>query len=226
MNALASFALFCLLPISLIYGEAAPKQRWIEELGSEEFAIRESAHAELSVWAMKSPQLAIPKFLRLSQEHHDPEVRKRALDILKVLANIDYLSDGQGYLGILMQEEPLDAAQGEKVRFGIRVLDVMNGSPAEQAGVKMGDLIVSLDGIIWEEASAMTKFSEAVAAKKPSVEVSLMVQRAPEGAIGITVKLGKRPVPDLGVGGDLGLLEQQAKDRHFEKWLKKQQKID
>lgn len=223
MKILASFTLSCLLPIGFLYSEVTPKQ-WIEELGSEEFALREGAQAELSAWAVKSPQLAARKFLKLSQEHHDPEVRKRALDILKVLANIDYLSDGQGYLGILMREEPLDAAPGEKVRFGIRVLDVMNGSPAQQAGVKMDDLIVSLDGIIWEEASAMTKFSEIVAAKKPSVEVSLMVQRAQEGVVGITVKLGKRPIPDLQVGGDLGLLERQAKDRHFEQWLKKQQK--
>lgn len=213
-----------LLPlICLLYGQDVPPGNLIEGLGSEEFVRREKAQAELLTWALERPQVATPEILRLFQEDNDPEVRKRALEILKALANADYLADGQGYLGILMQEEPLEGAQGGKVQFGIRVLDVMKGSPAEQAGLKMGDLIISLDAKGWEEIGAITVFSEAVAAKKPLVEVILMVKRAQGDPMGITVKLGKRPIADLRMGGDLGLLEQQAKELHFKQWLKKQQ---
>ena len=122
-----------------------------------------------------------------------------------------------------MQEEPLNAAEGGEVRFGIRVLNVGNGSPAEQAGLKMDDLILSLDGIIWKEGDAETKFRNAVAAMKPLADVTLMVQRGQADPISINVKLGKRPTPDLQAGGDLGLLEQEAKEQHFQQWLKKQQ---
>lgn len=195
----------------------------VKNLGSEEFARRENAQAELLVWALKNPQAATPEFLKLFREDDDPEVRKRVLEILKALAEADYLSDGQGYLGILMQEEPLEAAQDGKVRFGIRILDVMKGSPANQADLKMGDLIVSLDGKAWEEMGAVTSFSESIAAKKPLAEVILMIKKAQGEPIAITVKLGKRPIPDLRVGGDLGQLEEQAKERHFQQWLKKQE---
>jgi len=215
---LSSFTLFCFL-----HGQDRPSESLFQGLGSEEFDVREGAQAELSAWAAKNPQLAIPIFLRLLQEDDDPEVRKRALKILKELGNIDYLSEGQGYLGILIGEEPLNAPQGGEVRFGIRVLNVGNGSPAEQAGLKMDDLILSLDGIIWKEGDAETKFITAVAAKKPLADVTLMVQRGQADPIGINVKLGKRPIPDLQAGGDLGLLEQQAKELHFQQWLKKQQ---
>jgi membrane-associated protease RseP (regulator of RpoE activity) len=215
---LSSFTLFCFL-----HGQDRPSESLFQGLGSEEFDVREGAQAELSAWAAKNPQLAIPIFLRLFQEDDDPEVRKRALKILKELGNIDYLSEGQGYLGILIREEPLNAPQGGEVRFGIRVLNVGNGSPAEQAGLKMDDLILSLDGIIWKEGDAETKFITAVAAKKPLADVTLMVQRGQADPIGINVKLGKRPIPNLQAGGDLGLLEQQAKEQHFQQWLKKQQ---
>jgi membrane-associated protease RseP (regulator of RpoE activity) len=223
MKALVSLILTCTTLICFLYGQDKFGESLFQELGSEEFIIREGAQAELSAWAAKHPQLAAPIILRLFQEDDDPEVRKRALKILEELGNIDYLSEGQGYLGILMQEEPLDAAQGGEVRFGIRVLNVMNGSPAEQAGLKMGDLIFSLDGIIWKEGGASIKFSNAVAAKKPLVDVTLIVQRGQADPISINVKLGKRPIPDMRAGGDLGLLEQEAKARHFQQWLKKQQ---
>ncbi len=210
--------LFCLL-----HAQDVPPANLIKGLGSDEFVSRENAQAELLKWALERPQVTTPKILSLFQENDDPEVRKRALEILKELANADYLSDGQGYLGILMQEEPLQVAQDGKARFGIRILDVMKGSPAEQADLKMGDLIVSLDGKEWEAVGALTVFSEAVAAKKPLVEVILKVKRDQAEPIGFTVKLGKRPIPDLRFGGDLGLLEQQAKEQHFKQWLRKQQ---
>jgi membrane-associated protease RseP (regulator of RpoE activity) len=223
MKALVSLILSCTPLIGFLHGQDKPSESLLERLGSEEFVVREGAQAELSAWAAKNPQLAIPIFLKLFQEDDDPEVRKRALKILKELGNIDYLSEGQGYLGILMQEEPLNAAEGGELRFGIRVLNVGNGSPAEQAGLKMDDLILSLDGIIWKEGDASTKFRNAVAAMKPLADVTLMVQRGQAEPIGINVKLGKRPTPDLQAGGNWGLLEQQAKELHFQQWLKKQQ---
>jgi len=206
-----------------VHGKEVLPEDLIQNLGSAEFVLREKAQAELLAWALKHQQAATPELLTLIREENDPEVRKRALVILKELANADYLSDGQGYLGILMQEEPLEAVQDGKMRFGIRILDVMKGSPAEQAQLKMGDLIISLDGKAWEEIGAVTAFSESIAAKKPLVEVILMVKRPEGDPVRVTVKLGKRPIPDLRAGGDLGVLEQQAKERHFKQWLKKQE---
>lgn len=211
-----SLSLFCQVRSK----EILPEQL-IHDLGSTEFASREKAHAELLVWALKNTQEATSEFLRLYREDDDPEVRKRSREILAELANVDYLSDGQGYLGILMQEQPLEVGPDGKVMFGIRILDVMEGSPAEQADFKVGDVIISLDGKGWVEFGAVTAFSESVAAKKPLVEVILMIRKAQGEPFRVSVKLGKRPIQDLQFGGDLGQLEQQAKERHFKEWLRK-----
>lgn len=211
-----SLSLFCQVRSKEILPE-----HLIHDLGSTEFASREKAHAELLVWALKHTQEATSEFLRLYREDDDPEVRKRSREILKELANVDYLSDGQGYLGILMQEQPLEVGPDGKVMFGIRILDVMEGSPAEQADFKVGDVIISLDGKGWVEFGAVTAFSESVAAKKPLVEVILMIRKAQGEPFRVSVKLGKRPIQDLQFGGDLGQLEQQAKEEHFKEWLRK-----
>lgn len=213
-----------ILATTFLNGKEPIPENLVKGLSSEEFARREAAQADLLGWAQKSPKNAVSELVRLSQADDDPEIRKRALQVLRTLADADYLSEGQGYLGILMQEEFLEAGQEGNGKAGIRVLDVMKGSPAEKADLRRGDLIVSLDGKGWQGAGAVTEFGNTVAAKKPLVEVTLMVKRGEPDPIAVTMKLGKRPVPDLRMaGGDLEFLEDQAKERHFKEWLRQQQ---
>jgi hypothetical protein len=49
-----------------------------------------------------------------------------------------------------------------------------------------------------------------------------------EQLVEISAILGKRPVEDLRkmYYSDLGKLEKEARDRHFEEWLKKQKKAE
>lgn len=210
--------------VSSLLGNEPPPDHLLRGLASEIFSERESAQAELTEWSMRHPKAATPALLKLSESDDDPEVRKRALNVLRALGDADYLSDGQGYLGIRMLEELIEVGEDGNERFGIRVVDVMEGSPAQKADLRRGDLIISLDGKGWERGGAVTEFGDTVAAKKPLVDMILMVKRAEPAAIAITVKLGKRPVADLQMAGDdLRLLEEQAKQRHFKDWLRKQQ---
>jgi len=195
----------------------------IEGLASEDFARREAAQSELLAWAMESPKASTPALLKLSRNNDDPEIRKRTEAILKVLAEADYLSDGQGYIGILMQEEILEGGAEGEPPMGIRVLDVMPGTPAEKADLRVGDVITALDGQGWKGIGAVTEFGETVAAKKPLVEVKLTVRRGGAEPLDILLKLGKRPIPDLrAAGGDLQKLEERAKELHFKQWLLEQ----
>lgn len=57
---------------------------------------------------------------------------------------------------------------------GFRLSDVMKGSPAEQAGLKGGDVIVEFDG---KPISNLYDFTYALRAKKPGDEVSLKYRR-------------------------------------------------
>lgn len=211
--------------ISSLMGNELPPDHLLRGIASEEFSVRESAQAELIDWSMKHPKSAASILLRLSESNEDPEVRKRALNVLRVLAEADYLSDGQGYVGIMMNEEMLEAGEEGEFSMGIRVLDVMEGSPAAKADLRAGDMIIALDGAGWKGNVALAQFSETIAAKKPLVEVKLTVRRAGGEPLEITVKLGKRPIADLrAAGGDLRLFEERAREQHFKEWLGKQKR--
>lgn len=149
----------------------------------------------------------------------------RSLEVLRELSDEDYLSDGQGFLGITMQEEMLEADPDGKRSVGIRILYVVEDSAADKAGLEMGDVIISLDGKGWKEAGGLDQFRDEIAKKKPLVEVRLSIKRAEQEPKEIAVKLGKRPIADLSFGGaDLHLLDEKAKERHFGAWLKAQAK--
>ncbi len=196
----------------------------VSGLASEDFSERERSQAELLDWSNRNPKEAAAALLGLSKAKGDPEIRKRSLEILKSLAMADYLADGKGYLGILMGEEILAAGAAGEPPMGIRVLDVMPGSPAKNADLRQGDLIIALDGKGWKGVGASIEFGNMIAAKKPMVEVKLTVKRDAGNPIEIVVKLGKRPIADLQAAGgeDLRKLEEQAEERHFREWLKDQ----
>ena len=222
MSATLRSLLLLILFASLSGAEAVPKEL-LRGIASDDFAEREASQAKLLEWSEKNPKVAASALLKLSESDEDPEVRKRCELILRALGEADYLSEGQGYIGILMQEEMLEAGGENDAPMGIRVLDVMPGTPAEKAGLRAGDLIVALDGSGWKGIGAVTEFGEVISAKKPLVEVKLSVRRGADEPMDIPVKLGKRPVADLrAAGGDLRQFEERAKEKHFKKWLLEQ----
>lgn len=211
--------------ISSLLAEELPPDQLLRGIASEVFSERESAQAELTEWSMRHPKAATPALLKLSESDEDPEVRKRSLNVLRALSEADYFSDGQGYIGIMMDEVMLEAGEGGEFSMGIRVLNVMMGSPAEKADLRAGDMIIALDGNGWKGNGALAQFGETIAAKKPLVEVKLTVRRAGGEPLEVTMKLGRRPIADLrAAGGDLRLLEERAREQHFKEWLGKQKR--
>ena len=59
-------------------------------------------------------------------------------------------------------------------RPGIEVTAVANGSPAQKAGLKAGDVIISIDGIRLESAS---KTLDMIAETAPGTELRLEISR-------------------------------------------------
>lgn len=225
MKSKIRIALPLLFAVSSLLGEEPPPDHLLRGLASEIFSERESAQAELTEWSMKHPKAATPALLKLSESDEDPEVRKRALNVLRALGDADYLSDGQGYIGIMMDELMLEAREEGDLSMGIKVVDVIAGSPAEKVDLRAGDIIIALDGKGWKGNGALTQFGETIAAKKPLVEVKLTVRRDGGEPLEITVKLGKRPIADLRAAGrDLQLFEERARELHFKEWLGKQKR--
>jgi len=72
---------------------------------------------------------------------------------------------------------------------GVIVSEVASGSPAEDAGLQVGDLILAIDG---DEVTSSQMLSEAVQGHVPSDEVTLTV-RSGDDERDVTVILGTRP---------------------------------
>jgi len=91
-----------------------------------------------------------------------------------------------GYLGVWLE----DAEGG-----GVKVLVVFPDSPAQKAGIEIGDVILAIDDKAIADTDALGKEMKA---HKPGGKVKLKVRRAPEGAeakeLEIEVTLGKHPV--------------------------------
>jgi S1-C subfamily serine protease len=88
--------------------------------------------------------LATPALLRHSAVAVPLNTVTRVLDELLRTGRIR-----EGYLGVGMQPIPIPAGLREKVGFasesGLIVLNVVPGTPAEEAGVQLGDILIALD---------------------------------------------------------------------------------
>lgn len=97
----------------------------------------------------------------------------------------------RGWLGVTLQ--PLDEALAKSFGIpnikGVLVADVMAGDPADRAGIKAGDVIVSVDGVPVPDSRALTRI---VGGKSPNESINLGIYR--DGRqMALTVKLGERP---------------------------------
>jgi hypothetical protein len=192
-------------------------------LQSDEFRIREAAQADLLLWARRKPEQTTDILFRISRSHGDPEVRERCLAVLRELVNDQYLKEGEGFLGIRMQDEKTIVPGDHKPRSVIRVIQVVRDSAADQAGVKLNDLIAGLDEKAWHDEIASMPFMNHIRQLKPGHGILLRILRNGE-MINLPVKLSRRPLladnPFLGQRqADIDAAEQAAREAHFRRWL-------
>ncbi|MHC4737383.1 MAG: DegQ family serine endoprotease [Planctomycetota bacterium] len=97
----------------------------------------------------------------------------------------------RGFLGVLPQDISADmaAALGLKDAKGVILPQVTEGSAADKAGVKKGDIVLEFDG---KPVENDVEFRRRVAMKKPGSKVKMVVLRDGKRKT-ITVELGKRP---------------------------------
>ncbi len=95
----------------------------------------------------------------------------------------------RGWLGVVIQEITPDMAEAIGVREGILVAQVVDGSPADKAGLKVGDIIVALNG---QKLSSVRDLQFKIMKTKPGTTVELTVIRDGKEKI-IKVKVGELP---------------------------------
>jgi len=102
-----------------------------------------------------------------------------------------------GYLGVQVQDitRALKRARDLQSDEGALVNRVENESPADDAGIRRGDVIVSVDGENVEDSGDLI---EAVRSLKPGKEVEVIVLRGDERKT-FSVELGERPKNQIGI---------------------------
>jgi hypothetical protein len=216
--------------LSVVAGENEIPPAPLADLASETYRTRKRAEAEILAWARQRPAPAMDAIYGHSRASADPEVRERCISILRDLVADEYLRDGEGYIGIRMQDEITNVPGDPKPRGAIRVTEVVGGSAAESAGLLVNDLIVGLNDEIWRERAISFVFGGRIRQFKPNAEVRLKVIR--EGnLIEVPVKLGRRPLfaenPFIEqTEEDIAEAEKAARAAHFKRWLEERRKRD
>lgn len=118
----------------------------------------------------------------------------KAEPIINSLINNETVDESDsGYLGIAGADIPEDVANTYDMPRGVYVTQVVEGSAAEKAGIKKGDIITEFDG---REITSMQGMQEVLKYYEAGSKVKIKVQVADEGSYKekeITVKLSKRP---------------------------------
>jgi WD40 repeat protein len=113
-----------------------------------------------------------------------------------LINNGAFAQGGLGWLGADVQD--VTKAEADKLKWdsprGAKVGVVASGSPAEKAGLKSGDIILSIDRMLLETSSDA---EAAFAAKRPGDELRLLIlSQGSERRI--TVTLAERPKAEVG----------------------------
>ena len=97
----------------------------------------------------------------------------------------------RGFLGIQLQDPIAEraAARGLADTGGAVVVSVLEDSPAQEAGLRSGDVLVELEG---DRITSSNQLRHAVAAWKPGAQVEVAVIRDGERKR-LTITLGERP---------------------------------
>ena len=95
----------------------------------------------------------------------------------------------RGWLGVVIQEITPEIAETIGVKEGILVSQVAPGSPAEKAGLKVGDIIVAIDG---EKVREVRELQFRVMKTPPGTEITLTILRGGKEQT-IKAKVGEMP---------------------------------
>ncbi|HIC95195.1 TPA: PDZ domain-containing protein, partial [Candidatus Bipolaricaulota bacterium] len=101
----------------------------------------------------------------------------------------------RGYLGVWLQSVDADLAKkfGLKKPSGVLISDVIEGSPADKAGLKVGDLILKYEG---REVESPSHLQMMVISTEPGTKVKLEIIRGKRHRI-VEVKISKRSEAEI-----------------------------
>jgi predicted metalloprotease with PDZ domain len=194
----------------------SPKRRaqlleWIRQLGDDAYPVREEATRRLSTAGAE----AVPLLVKTYRASKDAEVLERIEQIARKLFS-DFVVREQpaGFLGvapeIVTREDnpkiPPDAA-------GVRLEEVVEGTPARKAGLRADDVIIRMAGRKIQKDTTIDEFTQDVMALGAGTQVELHLIRNGK-LLKVKVKLGRR-------SDFQSVIEQAEQQRRFDAWWKR-----
>lgn len=104
------------------------------------------------------------------------------------------IKDGRvsrGWLGIEIQSQLRDPTQLE-TSTGVEVLNVIDGSPAAKSGLRVGDIVLTIDDVEMTDANTLIQY---VARKPPNTELDAQILRQGQNAQ-VKITLEERPAQE------------------------------
>lgn len=111
----------------------------------------------------------------------------------------------RGFLGVIIQDLTPELADSFELKDtkGVLISEVTEGSAAEKAGLKQGDIIIEFDGKPVEKANVL---QSRIAMLKPDTRAKVLILRGGERRT-LSVKLGERPKEAIIAGRSEALKE-------------------
>ncbi|RMH80518.1 MAG: Do family serine endopeptidase [Acidobacteria bacterium] len=95
----------------------------------------------------------------------------------------------RGWLGVVIQDITPDMFESLGIKEGVLIAQIMPGSPAERAGIKVGDIVVAVDG---EKVGEVRELQFRIMRTEPGKELTLRIIR--EGKeLNLKVKVDQMP---------------------------------
>ena len=140
----------------------------------------------------------------IAVRHRCLQVAALLLLTLAVSAPVVDAAAQWAWLGVRIRDlseqemDEISARHGMREGFGVFIVDVMDGTPAQTAGMKSGDLVVAFEERPVTETRVLQRL---IAASAPGKDVHLTVLR-PDGRRRVDVRLA--PMPRTVVGERIG----------------------
>ena len=185
------------------------------------------AQAAFEQWASEAQPESLDLLLQLSKGHSDAEVRIRAVKTLEKLVGRIYEANGEGYIGIRMNDKAVVLPGEEKRIPAVLIIEVVPDSAAARAGMRPGDCITRIAGegfsSLPQNQLATSGLRQRIQQMKPGTTIEIEILRGAQLST-LSVTLGRRPaaLDEMGLNYSLKLaseLEKQRKEEHFRKWL-------
>lgn len=206
-----------------------PSEELLAALGSDQYPERIRAQERLEKWAAQQGEAGYQWLWNQAQSEESPEVAIRSYEVMKSLVIEELRQKRPGYVGITMVEDKVKLDDAEL--YGVRIREVQKDSPADHAGLLVGDLIIEINGESWVSPGAQDRFAEKVGKMGVGAEVKLKLLRQGNEKV-FEFELGPRPwiAGEYGKGNfgrfgfgfeeaDFPRTEKEAEEEVFEAWL-------